>query len=148
MISMSEARLADMLSRYFPAPDDVGPYNPRAALEAPALLARHRAGPDPSPWRQFVAVVEIVRVAALLEASSAGAGSAMLKAVMRDPEDWCGTGKPHGPIPPRPHLDGIDLITIGASFVTLAEGVTNAAVAAAAREGGAALMSRGAAAEG
>ena len=36
---------------------------------------------------------------------------AALEQLMDELDDWCGTGKPHGPFPPRPHLQD-ELISV------------------------------------
>ena len=146
MISISEGRLAAVLSRFFPNPDDPGPYNPHAHVLEPNPLPWRHIEPDPSPWRQVVAVAGLIRGARLVEATSKGSGAGFLRTVFDDPDNWCPTlPRPHFPTPPQPpRLDELDFITIGAAFVALADGIPESDLADAAREGGGELMARGA----
>ena len=136
MISVSEQLLASFVAQFlFPDPDDPGPFNPRALTHEP----------DPSPWsvafHQAAVVAEIVNSARLLEAGSSGAGIGALRKVLDDPDNWCPTG-PRYPRPPKPHLNDVDLLTIGAAFMALASRVPEEQIASLAAEGGARLMAK------
>jgi hypothetical protein len=55
MLSISEARFVAVIARFFPGPDDVAPYHPRAFNFAPSVLPGE---PSPVPWRQGSTVAE------------------------------------------------------------------------------------------
>jgi hypothetical protein len=133
MLTVSEARLASMVSLFFPNPDDSGPYDPRA-------LVLGRLEPNPSPWH-LATIVELIKTARALEASNAGAGASFIERVLEDPDDWCPT-YPHRPRPKPHHLDPDELLGIGATFVALADGIPEQQLAGIAREGGAKLMAQ------
>ena len=141
MLTISEARMASVMSLFFPPPDDPGPYDPRASVLEPNP-SPWRLGPHPEPWH-YATVIGLVRTARALEASNKGAGSSFLQTVFDDPDDWCPT-YPHRPRPKPHHLDESELLVVGATFVALADGIPEADLAGAAREGGAKLMERGA----
>jgi hypothetical protein len=120
-VTISANRLAGLLSGMFPNPDDPGPFGPREIAGRAA---------------------QVVLIAQALEISGVG-GSRFANAVLDDPENWCGTNWPHFPIPKK-KLTGDEVVTLGAAFVELAGIVKDSGLANQFRDGGAAIVERGA----
>jgi len=108
-----------------------GPYR---GPGGPHMLGALQQLPPPVPWRELDVAHQFVGLADVLELTAEGAGVLLLKEFADDPEFTCGTRPPGRPRPPKKGEPYLDLATLGAALVFVADGAGHEAVARTARE--------------